>query len=141
MGKGNPPHFCGLCSEVTNFFNRNCMKLCIVVESTVNYCHYESDTTIIRMTLSREIQWLCFYAWFVGQIIDSNGCTFTFFEYYTKCMYFQWTGCSKINPTNQFDHVCVQKRIQKGCKVAIRLFYGWFKIIGAKTVFCVKFLL
>jgi len=37
------------------------MELCIVVESTVNYCHYEGDTTIIRMALSREIHGLCFF--------------------------------------------------------------------------------
>jgi len=65
------------------------MELCIVVDSTVNHCHYEDDTTIIRMALSKEIQGLHFYAWFVGQIIDSNGCTFVFYEYNTKCMYFQ----------------------------------------------------
>jgi len=74
------------------------------VESTVNHCQYEGDTKIIQMALPKEIHGLCFYAWFVRQII---GCTFVFFEYNTKCMYFQWTrkiGCSKINPADQFDH-------------------------------------
>jgi len=110
LGKGNPPHFCGLRSAVTNFFNRNCMELCIALDSTVNHCHYEDDTTIIRMALSKEIQGLRFYVWFVGQIIDSNGCTFAFSECNTKCIYFQWTrkrGCSKINLTDQIDHVSV----------------------------------
>ena len=37
-----------------------------MVESTVNYCHYEIDTTIILMSLSIEIQGLCFNVWFVG---------------------------------------------------------------------------
>ena len=40
-----------------------------MVESTVNNCHYESVTTNVRMPLYREIQELCFYVWFVGQII------------------------------------------------------------------------
>ena len=78
---------------------------------------YEDDATIIRMALSKEIQGLRFYVWFVKQIIGSNGRTFVFSEYNTKCMYFQWTrkrGCSKINPTDQFDHICVQKRVQWG---------------------------
>ena len=119
LGKGNTPHFCGLRSEVTNFFNRNCMELCIVVDSTVNHFHYEDDTTIIRMALSKEIQGLHFYVWFVRQIIDSNGCTFVFSEYNTKS---RKRSCSKINPTDQFDHVSVKKWIQKGFKVTIRLF-------------------
>jgi len=54
------------------------MKLCFVVDSTVNHCHYEDDTTIIRMALPKEIQGLYFYAWFVRQIIDSNEYTFAF---------------------------------------------------------------
>ena len=62
-----------------------------MVESTANHCRYEGDTTIIQMALSREIYGLCFYAWLVGQIIDSNGCTLAFFEDRTKCMYFQRT--------------------------------------------------
>ena len=98
-----------------------------MVELTVNHCQYEGDTTIIRVALSREIHGLCFYVWFVGQIIDSNRCTFVFFEYNPKCMYFQWTrkiSCSKINPSDQFDHVSVKKWIQKGLKLAIRLFNG-----------------
>ena len=53
------------------------MELCIGVDSTVNHCHYEDDTTIIRMALSKETQVLRFYGLFVGQIIDSNGSTFT----------------------------------------------------------------
>jgi len=61
-----------------------------VVESTANHSHNEGDTTII-LALSREIYGLCFYAWLVGQIIDSNGCTLAFFEDRTKCMYFQRT--------------------------------------------------
>ena len=52
LGKGNPPHFFSLRSEVTNFFNRNCMELCTVVDSTVNHFHYEDDTAIIWMVLS-----------------------------------------------------------------------------------------
>ena len=98
------------------------MELCIVVDSTDNHCHYEDDTTVIWMALSKEIQGLHFYAWFVRQIIDSNGCTFAFSKYNTKCMYFQWTkkrGCSKINPIDQFDHASAKNRIQKGFKVAI----------------------
>jgi len=90
----------------------------------VNHCHYEDDTTILRIALSKETQGLRFYVWFFGQIIDSNRCIFAFSEYNTKCMYFQWTrkrGCSKINPTDQFDHVSVKKRIQRGFKVAIWL--------------------
>jgi len=78
----------------------------------VNHCHYEGDTTIIQMALSIEIHGLCFYVWFVGQIIDSNGCTLAFFEYNPKCMYFRWTrkiGFSKINLADQFDHVSVKK--------------------------------
>jgi len=85
------------------------MELCIVLDATANHCHNEDDTTIIHMALSKEIQGLRFYV-FVGQIIDSDGCTFAFSEYNTKCMYFQWTrkrGYSKINPTDQIDHVCV----------------------------------
>ena len=96
-----------------------------MADSTVNHCHYEDDRTIMRMALSKEIQGFRLYVWFVGQIIDSNGCSFAFSEYYTKHMYFQWTrkhGCSKINPTDQFDHVSVEKRIQRGFKVPIRLF-------------------
>ena len=76
-----------------------------MVESTVNHYHYESDTTIIRLSLSREIQRLCFYAWFIRQIIDSNRYTFAVSGYNTKYMYFQWrrkSGCPKINPTGQF---------------------------------------
>jgi len=79
LDKGNPPHFCSLHSDVMNFFNRNCMKPCIVVESTANHYHYEGDTIIIRMALSREVQRFCSYVWFVGKIIDSNGCTFCVF--------------------------------------------------------------
>ena len=56
-----------------------------MVESTVNNCHYESVTTNVWMALYRELQGLRFYVWFVGQIIDSNECTFTLFVYY---MYF-----------------------------------------------------
>ena len=78
LGKGNPPHFCSLHSEVTNFFYRNFTELWIVVDSTVNLCHFEGDATIIRMALSKEIQEIHFYAWFVGQIIDFNRCTFAF---------------------------------------------------------------
>jgi len=77
------------------------------------------------MALSEEIQGLCFYAWFVGQIIGSNGRTFAFSKYNTKCMYFQWKrkrGYSKINPTDQFDHVSVKNGYKGGFKVAIRLF-------------------
>jgi len=100
------------------------MEPCIVVESIVNHCYYESDT-IIWMSLSREIQGLCFYhVWFVRQIIYFNRCTFEFSEYNARYMYFQWTrksGCSKINPTDQFYHASVKKRIQEGFKVAIRL--------------------
>jgi len=101
------------------------MELCIVVDSTVNHCHHKDDTTIVWMALSEEIQGLRFYVWFVGQIIGSNGCTFAFSKYKTKCMYFQWTrkcGCSKINPTDQFDHVSVKNGYEGGFKVAIRLF-------------------
>jgi len=54
------------------------MELCNVVDSTVSHCHYEDDATIIWMALSKEIQRLGFYVLFVGQIIDSNGCTFAF---------------------------------------------------------------
>jgi len=97
LGKGNPPHFCSLHSEVTNFFNRNCKELCIVVDSTVIHCLYEGDTTIIRMALPKKIQGLRFYVQFVRQIIDSNGCAFVFSEYNTKCMYFQWTKKSESN--------------------------------------------
>ena len=46
-----------------------------MVESTVNNCHYESVTTIVRMPLYREIQGLCFYVWFVRKIMDSHGGT------------------------------------------------------------------
>jgi len=67
------------------------MELYIVVNSTVNHCCYEDDAAIIWMALSKEIQGLRFYAWFVGQIIASYGCTFALSEYNTKCMYFQWT--------------------------------------------------
>ena len=73
-----------------------------MVDSFVDHYHYEDDTTMIRMALSKEIQGLCFYVWFVRQIIDSAH-TFAFSKYNTKCMYFQWTrkrGCSKINPTS-----------------------------------------
>ena len=69
-----------------------------MVESTVNNCHYESVTTIVRMPLYREIQGLCFYVWFVGQIMDSHGRTFAFFVYNTNTCIFYWaknTGCLK----------------------------------------------
>ena len=33
------------------------------------------------MPLYREIQGLCFYVWFVGQIMDSNKCSFALFVY------------------------------------------------------------
>ena len=52
-----------------------------MVDSTVNHYHCKDDTTIIRMALSKEIQGFRFYVWFVGQIVDSNGCTFAFSEY------------------------------------------------------------
>ena len=52
-----------------------------MVESTVNNCHYESVTTNVRMPLYRENQGLCFYVWFVWQIMDSNGRTFALFVY------------------------------------------------------------
>ena len=90
-----------------------------MVDSTVNHCHYEDDTTIIRMALSKEIQGLCFYVWFVRQITDSYGCTFTFSKYNTKYMYFQWTRkcvCSKMNLIDQFDHSSVKKWIQRDLK-------------------------
>jgi len=45
------------------------MELCIVVESTVNHCHYEGDTTIIRMPLSREIQGLVFMYGSSGKLL------------------------------------------------------------------------
>ena len=97
-----------------------------MVDSTVNHCHYEGDTTIIRMALSKEIQELRFYVWFVGQIIDSNECTFAFSKYSTKCIYFQWKrkrGCSKINPTDQLDHVIVKNGYKADLKwLLIRLF-------------------
>ena len=77
-----------------------------------------------------------------GQIIDSNGCTFAFSEYNTKCMYFQWTrkksGYSKIKTTDQFDHVGVKKQIQKNLKW---LLGGLAGDVGSKTQFCVSFLL
>jgi len=85
-----------------------------VVDSTVNHCHYESDTTMIQMAMSGEIKGLCFYAWFVRQIIDSNGCTFAFSEYNTKYVYFQWTrksSCSKnILPQK---HLCCKAVIER----------------------------
>ena len=93
------------------------MELCIGVDSTVNHCHYEDDTTIIRMALSKDIRGLCFYVWFVGKLLTLTG---AFSKYNTKCMYFYWIrkrGCSKINPTDQFDHVGVKMDLkwQLGC--------------------------
>ena len=55
-----------------------------MVDSTVNNYHYESVTTKVLMPLCREMQGLCFYAWFVRLIIDSNGCTFALFVYLDK---------------------------------------------------------
>ena len=60
------------------------MELCIVVDSTVNHCHYEDDATIIRMALSKEIQGLHFYVRFVRQIIAFNGHTFSAFSEYNN---------------------------------------------------------
>jgi len=56
------------------------MEPCIVVETTVNHCHYEGDATIIQMALSRAL-FLC------RQIIDSNRCTFAFSEYITHTIH------------------------------------------------------
>ena len=77
LGKSNPLHFRGLRSGVTNFSYGKLYGVCIVVESTVNHFHYVIDATIIWISLSREIQGLCFYVWFVRQITDSN-CLFLF---------------------------------------------------------------
>ena len=52
-----------------------------MVESTVNNCHYESVIITFRMPLCREIQGLCFYAWFAMQIMDFNEHTFALFAY------------------------------------------------------------
>ena len=56
----------------------------IVVESTVNNCHYESTTTQVWMPLYREIQGLHFYVWFVRQIMDSKGHTLLPYLYITQ---------------------------------------------------------
>jgi len=100
LGKGNPPHFWGLRSEVMNFFNRNC----IVVDSIVNYCHYEGDTTIIRMALCREIQGLHFYAWFVGLL---TGALLHFLNITQNACIFNGQERVAVQPTDQFDHVSV----------------------------------
>ena len=62
----------------------------IVVESTVNNSHYEIVATNVRMPVYRAIQGFCFYVWFVGQIMDSSGCTFALFVYYTNTCIFYW---------------------------------------------------
>ena len=68
------------------------------MKSTVNHCHYEIDATIIWMSLSGEIQKLCFYAWFVRQIIYSNTIGTLLANSINTCIFY-WArnnGCSKI---------------------------------------------
>jgi len=44
------------------------------MESTVNHCHYEGDTTIIQMVLSREIYKLCVYVYgLLGKLLILMG--------------------------------------------------------------------
>ena len=81
LSNGNPLHFRGLRTEVTNFSYRKLYGAYIVVESTVNNCHYESVATEIQMPLYREIHGPCFYVRFVRQIMDSNESTFALFVY------------------------------------------------------------
>jgi len=79
-----------------------------MADSIGNNCHYQNVATDFR-----ENQWC------VRQIMDSNECTFALSEYNTKHMYLQWTrksSCSKINPTDQFDHASVKNRYKRDIK-------------------------
>jgi len=110
------------------------------MESTVNHWHYDSDGTTIWVLVSIEIQGLCFYVWFVRQIIDSKGTLLRFLNIMQN-MCISKSDCSKINPTNQFDYASAKNGYRRDLKWLLGCFNGQFKIIGAKTHFCVKFLL
>ena len=84
-----------------------------MVESTVNNCHYESVTAIVRMPLYREIQGLCFYVWFVGKIMDLTGGTFAPYLYITQIHVFsigQETMAVQKKLTDQWDQAKATKR-------------------------------
>jgi len=59
--------------RLTSVIRVQCTKPVVDFQSytTVNHCHYEDDTIIIQMALSKEIRGLCFYVWFVRQIIEA----------------------------------------------------------------------
>jgi len=74
-----------------------------MADSTGNNCHYQNVTIIIRLQLCREIQGMYFYAQCVGQIMNSNWCTFAFSDHNIKNMYFpmdkkkEWLFKNKFN--------------------------------------------
>jgi len=97
LGKSNPPHFWSLHSKVTNFFSYGKLYwVCVVVQSSVIHCHYiVIDAAILWMSLSREIQELCFSVW---KLLILTGALLPFFVYNTNICIFYWgrnNGCSK----------------------------------------------
>jgi len=90
------------------------MEPCIVVESPVNNYHYEGDTTIIRMALSREIQGLCFMYGLSSKLLILTGALLHFLQNACISNGQERVAVQKINPTDKFNHVCVQETDTKG---------------------------